>query len=151
MKSNMKKILFVVLFLMNIIDGYSQNYDREQEVLRTEISDYLRKQGLNPEKQDDGLKFKSEGNTYYIEIDMEAKEPMYVRMRRYIKYDTKFSREKVSKNLTAYNIKLGVKVFCLEKSYVLSTEMFLTKASEFNNVFDSLLSQMKSAYESINE
>ena len=147
----MRKLLFIILFLSNIIYGHSQNYNKEQENLRTEISNYLKKQGLNPEKQDDGLKFKSEGNTYYIEIDNEAKEPMYIRLRRYIKYNEKFGKDKISGNLNKYNAKFGVKVFCLEKSFVLSSEMFLSKASEFNDAFDSFLSQIKSAYKSINE
>lgn len=147
----MKKILFVILFLSNVICVFSQNYNKEQENLRTEITDYLKKQGLNPEKQDDGLQFKSEGNTYYIEIDKDAKEPMYVRLRRYVKYDGKFDKNKVSQNLNEYNVKFGVKVFCQEKSFVLSAEMFLTKSSEFNYVFDTFLSHIKSAYELINE
>ena len=78
----MKKILFAILFLFNVVCVFSQNYSKEQESLRNEITDYLKKQGLNPEKQDDGLKFKSEGNTYYIEIDKDAKEPMYIVLKQ---------------------------------------------------------------------
>ena len=147
----MRKLLFIILFLSNIIYGHSQNYNKEQENLRTEISNYLKKQGLNPEKQDDGLKFKSEGNTYYIEIDNEAKEPMYIRLRRYVKYDDNFDKNKIAENLNEYNVKFGVKVFCQEKSFVLSAEMFLTKASEFNYVFDTFLSHIKNAYKLVND
>lgn len=149
--NNMKKILFAILFLFNVVCVFSQNYSKEQESLRNEITDYLKKQGLNPEKQDDGLKFKSEGSTYYIEIDKDAKEPMYVRLRRYIKYDDNFDKNKIAENLNEYNVKFGVKVFCQEKSFVISAEMFLTKASEFNYVFDTFLLHIKSAYKLVNE
>lgn len=147
----MKKVLFAMLMLLNVVCGYSQNYNRAQENLRTEIAAYLKRQGLNPEKENDGLKFKSEGDTYYIEIDKEATEPMYLRVRRYVKYDTGFSKEKISRNLNRYNKTYCVKVFCQEKSFVLSAETFLTKTSEFSYIFDTIMSQMKSAYKSISE
>lgn len=147
----MKTILITIIIFLNTISVFSQNYNKEQENLRIGINEFLRKQGLNPEKQDDGLKFKSEGNTYYIEIDKDAKDPMYIRLRRYIKYDDNFDKNKIAKNLNAYNVKFGVKVFCQEKSFVLSAEMFLTNASEFNYVFDTFLSHIKSAYKLVNE
>lgn len=149
----MKKIFVTIIFLSLVLGGYAQSYNNNstQEDLRAGISNYLHQQGLNPEKQDDGLKFKSEGSTYYIEIDKEAQKPMYVRLRRYVKYNDKCTKESVFKNLNKYNVKFGVKVLCQEKSYVLSSEMFLTQASEFGYVFNRFLSQMKSAYKLITE
>ena len=136
---------------MNAACVFSQNYSQEQEKLRTEIAAYVKKQGYTCENQTDGLKFKKENNVYYIEIDEEAKSPMYVRVRRYIKYSEKFDKKKIAENLNKYNVKYGVKVFCQEKSFVLSAEMFLTKSSEFNYLFDTFMYQLNSAYETINE
>ena len=140
----MKKI-FLLFMVLCWIDSYAQNYNSSQENLRTGIESYLRKQGLNTEKQDDGLLFKSEGSTYYVEIDKNEVEPMYVRLRRYVKYDEKLNKDTISKNLNSYNTKYGVKVFYLEKSVVFSAEMYVTQASEFNDVFETLLSHIKSA------
>lgn len=146
------KRMFILLYCLCIaLVGYSQRYDSEQEKLGTEIADYLQRQGLNPEKQKDGLKFKSEGSTYYIEIDENEKNPMYVCLRRYVKYSDRYDRQTISDNLNAYNVKYGVKVFCQENSFVMSAEMFLDKASDFNYVFDTFLSHIQSTYELITE
>ena len=95
----MKKILFSLLMLVCATVSYAQSFTSAQETLRKEISSYLSRQGLNLENQSDGLKFKSEGSNFYIEIDNEKKKPMYVRLCRYIKFDDKITREKAIKNL----------------------------------------------------
>lgn len=125
--------------------SYAQSFTSAQENLRKEISSHLSRQGLNPESQSDGLKFKSEGSNFYIEIDKDKKSPMYVRLCRYIKFDDKITREKAIKNLNSYNVKFGVKVSCQEKNIVVSSEMFLTKPEEFTYIFNDMLSQVKSA------
>ena len=76
----MKKIFLLGIVLSIAICSFAQGYTSAQETLRSQISSYIANKGLNPEKQNDGLKFKSEGVTYYIEIDKEAKSPMYVAM-----------------------------------------------------------------------
>lgn len=131
--------------------SYAQSFTSAQETLRKEISSYLSRQGLNLENQSDGLKFKSEGSNFYIEIDNEKKNPMYVRLCRYIKFDDKITREKVIKNLNSYNVKYGVKVSCQEKDIVVSYEMFLTKSEEFTYIFNDILSQVKSACTKVTE
>ena len=147
----MKKILFSLLMLVCATVSYAQSVTSAQETLRKEISSYLSRQGLNPENQSDGLKFKSEASNFYIEIDKEKKSPMYVRLCRYIKFDDKITREKVIKNLNSYNVKYGVKVSCQEKNIVVSYEMFLTKSEEFTYIFSDMLSQVKSACTKVTE
>lgn len=141
----MKKIIISFLMLVCATISYAQSFTIAQENLRKEISSYLSRQGLNPESQSDGLKFKSEGSNFYIEIDKDKKSPMYVRLCRYIKFDDKITREKAIKNLNSYNVKFGVKVSCQEKNIVVSSEMFLTKPEEFTYIFNDMLSQVKSA------
>lgn len=141
----MKKIIISFLMLVCATISYAQSFTSAQENLRKEISSYLSRQGLNPESQSDGLKFKSEGSNFYIEIDKDKKSPMYVRLCRYIKFDDKITREKAIKNLNSYNVKFGVKVSCQEKNIVVSSEMFLTKPEEFTYIFNDMLSQVKSA------
>mgnify|MGYP006916106342 FL=1 len=147
----MKKKLATLLLFLCAVSMNAQNYTQAQEELRSEISSYLSRQGLNPEKQSDGLKFKSEGVNYYIEIDKEEKRPMYLRLCRYLKFDDKLSREKVMKDLNGLNVKYGVKVSCQEKNVLVSSEMFLTKATEFTYAFKDLLSQVKSACTKVTE
>lgn len=147
----MKKTLITIIMFTCATISFAQNYTNAQETLRKEISSYLSRQGLNPENQSDGLKFKSEGSNFYIEIDKEKKSPMYVRLCRYIKFDDKITREKAIKNLNSYNVKFGVKVSCQEKNIVVSSEMFLTKSEEFTYIFSDMLSQVKSACTKVTE
>lgn len=147
----MKKILFSLLMLLCATVSYAQSFTSTQENLRKEISSFLSRKGLNPENQSDGLKFKSEGSNFYIEIDKEKKNPMYVRLRRYIKFDESITREKAIKSLNGYNVKYGVKVSCQPREIVVSSEMFLTKIEEFTYVFDDLLTQVKRASSLVTE
>lgn len=147
----MKKRIATMLLFLCTLTVNAQDYTQAQESLRSEIKSYLLRKGLNPENQMDGLKFKSEGSNFYIEIDRAKKNPMYVRLCRYLRFDDNLTREKAIKNLNSYNVKFGVKVSCQEKSVVVSSEMFLTKSEEFTYVFDDLLSQVKSACSKVNE
>lgn len=147
----MKKIFLFGIVLSIAICSFAQGYTSAQETLRSQISSYIANKGLNPEKQNDGLKFKSEGVTYYIEIDKEAKSPMYVRLCRYVKFSENLNKTTVSQNINDFNTKFGVKVCCQEKSAVISGEMFVTKASDFTYAFDTFLSQIKSAYKELSK
>lgn len=141
----MKKIIVSLLLLVCVSFSFAQSYNSAQELLRKEIKEYLSRKGFSPENQSDGLKFKSEGANYYVEIDVEMKKPMYIRLRRYIKYDEKLSLKDTIEKLSSLNSKKGVKVCCQEQYVVLSFEMFLTKSSEFTYVFEDALAQVKRA------
>lgn len=147
----MKTKLFFLLMLMCPLCIFAQGYTSTQETMRKEISNFLSHKGFNPENQSDGLKFKSEGVNYYVEIDKDEKSPMYLRLCRYVKFDSQLSREKVLKNLNSYNVKYGIKVSCQDKNVLIAYEMFVKKSDDFTYVFDSALSQLKSAYKKIME
>lgn len=147
----MKKFILSLFVVVCATTSNAQSFTTAQENLCKEISSYLSRKGFNPENQSDGLKFKSEGSNFYIEIDKNQKSPMYVRLCRYIKFDDKITREKAIKNLNSFNVKYGVKVSCQEKNIVVSSEMFLTKTEEFTYIFNSLLSQVKSACSLVTE
>ena len=132
------------LFLCGTITLSAQTYNTQQEMLRTGISKYLYRQGYNPEEQSDGLKFKSEGDNYYIEIDPTEKSPMYLRMCRYVKYDDVVTRNKIWKKLNDCNSKYAIKVTCQDRAVVIAAELF-------PDVFDTLLDLIKSTYESVKE
>ncbi len=96
----MKRILMLVVLLGTLITASAAGYNAKQEALISAIEKNLKEQSYSVERQDDGLKFKSEGVTYYIEVDKDETNPMYVRLCRYVKFDDKFERDCVMKKLT---------------------------------------------------
>ena len=142
----MKRFLALICFCLGVAGVYAEGFTAEQETLRTQIKTYLDTHGYSATKQDDGLMFKADGATYYIEIDKKNKKPFYVKFCRYVKYGDSVEREDVANNIKDCNATFGVKVCCLYRSVVLSAEMYISKASEFTSIFDTCLSQLKSAY-----
>lgn len=145
----MKRILMLVVLLGALFAANAAGYNAKQEALISEIEKNLKEQSYSVERQDDGLKFKSEGVTYYIEVDKDETNPMYVRLCRYVKFDDKIKRDKVMKKLNDLNAKYAVKAYCKEKNVIFSAEMFVTSADQFNYAFNDMLSLIKSAYETI--
>lgn len=145
----MKRILMLVVLLGALFAANAAGYNAKQEALISAIEKNLKEQSYSVERQDDGLKFKSEGVTYYIEVDKDETNPMYVRLCRYVKFDDKIKRDKVMKKLNDLNAKYAVKAYCKEKNVIFSAEMFVTSADQFNYAFNDMLSLIKSAYETI--
>ena len=142
--------MFIVL-VGSLLSSYAAGYNQKQEALRSTIENSLKSKGYTVERQDDGLKFKSEGITYFVEISKDDTNPMYVRLTRYIKFDDKIKRDDVMAKLKDYNSTYAVKAYCKEKNLILSADMLVTSADQFTNVVSDLLSLLKSAAENINK
>ena len=134
-----------------LLSAYAAGYNQKQETLRSAIESSLKSKGYTVERQDDGLKFKSEGITYFIEISKDDTNPMYVRLSRYIKFDDKIKRDDVMAKLKDYNSTYAVKAYCKEKNLILCADMLVTSADQFTHVVNNLLSLMKSAAVDINK
>ena len=147
----MKRFVTFVLLAGMLLSSYAVGFNASQEALRTAIETDLKNKGYAFERQDDGLKFKSEGINYFIEISKEDTNPMHVRLSRYIKFDDKIKREDVMAKLKDYNSTYAVKAYCKEKNLILTADMIVTSADQFTYVFGDLLSLMKSAAENINK
>lgn len=145
----MKKVLLSLVLVIVTIGTSAQSYNTQQKQLISQISSYLSGQGYSSEEQKDGLKFKNEGTNYYVEVSKDDKSPMYLRLCRYVKYSESIKQDVVAKQLNSYNAKLGVKVCSTENGLVVSAEMYVTSATEFTDVFATLLSQMKATYKQI--
>lgn len=147
----MKKIYLSFLFVFNCFCAFAQDYNDVQNEFRSDAASFLDSEGFSVEYQDDGLKLKREGKIYYFEISKEDTNPLYVRFRRYIKYDSSLTKAKACENLNDFNVKFGVKAFCLEKSIVLSTEMYVNDISGFKYIFNDVYGQTESAYDLLTE
>lgn len=96
----MKK-LFSTLLLVFFFTSFQAFADGEfttrQLALRSEIQSFLKQEGFMPEIDSDGdIKFKREGNTYYVRIDKANKSPMYLRLQSYYNYSDNLSKSKIS-------------------------------------------------------
>lgn len=138
------------MLVSSILLSYAAEFNDSQEALRTAIETSLKSKDYTVERQDDGLKFKSEGVNYFIEISKDETNPMYVRLTRYIRFDDKIKREDVMAKLIDYNSKFAVKAYCKEKNLILTADMYVTSADQFTCVFGDLLSLIKSAAKNIN-
>lgn len=147
----MKRILMFTLLVGAILSSYAVGFNAKQEALRTAIETSLKNKGYIVERQDDGLKFNSEGINYFIEIDKDDSNPMYIRLSRYIKFDDKIKRDDVMAKLKDYNSTYAVKAYCKEKNLILTADMFVTSADQYTFVVGNLLSLMESAAENINK
>lgn len=145
----MKRILMSVVLLGALFTTGATGYNAEQKAFISAIERSLKEQSYSVERQDDGLKFKSEGAIYYVEVDADETNPMYVRLCRYVKFDDKIKRDKVMEKLNDLNVKYAVKAYCKEKNVIFSAEMFATSAAQFNYAFNDMLSLIKSAYKLI--
>ena len=147
----MKKFLFVAMICFLSLSCFSQDYNSTQENLRSQIKSYLINKGFDPENQSDGLKIMSEGVAYYVEISTDDISPMYIRLARYVKYSDDLTHKKLYANINQYNVKFCAKVTPLKNSILISAEMYLNQASEFNAAFDTLLEQVKSATQTLKD
>ena len=147
----MKKFLCVARICFLSLSCFSQDYNSTQENLRSQIKSYLINKGFDPENQSDGLKIMSEGVAYYVEISTDDISPMYIRLARYVKYSDDLTHKKLYANINQYNVKFCAKVTPLKNSILISAEMYLNQASEFNVAFDTLLEQVKSATETLKD
>lgn len=147
----MKRILFFVMLLGALFTADATNYNAKQEALISGIEKNLKSLNYSVERVDDGLKFRSEGVTYYIEVDKDETNPMYLRLCRYVKFDDKIKRDQLMRKINDLNTIFAVKTYCKEKNVVLAAEMFLTSAAQFNNAFKDLMSLIKTAYQKIEQ
>lgn len=147
----MKRILFFVMLLGALFTADAANYNAKQEALISGIEKNLKSLNYSVERVDDGLKFRSEGVTYYIEVDKDETNPMYLRLCRYVKFDDKIKRDQLMRKINDLNTIFAVKTYCKEKNVVLAAEMFLTSATQFNNAFKDLMSLIKTAYQKIEQ
>ena len=147
----MKKIILsLILAILSSLGIYAQNYSMHQKGVIAEISSYLRKNGYSIEERPNGLKFKSEGASYYVEVSYEDKNPMFVSLKRYVKFGGSIKRANVISNLDELNKSFGVKVIILKNEVVLSSELFISEALHFTYAFNTMFRQIQSVYKEIN-
>lgn len=136
-------IITLVLGLLTLpFVSFAQNnseYNSEQLALRTELFNFIKEEGFMPELDSDGdIKFKCEGQPYFISVSKTDENPMYVVLFRSFSNPNEYSAETIAMASTKLNFYKGVKVLCFDKSFRIGAELYVRNAEPVKSAFYKL-------------
>lgn len=138
-----KYLLFLLVHVCAIHVLIAADLTPSQIKLRNEIQAFLKEEGFMPEIDSDGdIRFKKEGNTYYVRVNPNDESPMYVSLFSPYNYSEKYDKDIVilaSEKLNRYK---GVKVVCYETSFSIQGDMFVVSSEAFKFTFYKIISQI---------
>lgn len=150
----MKKFCITLLLgLFGIVSLSAQSsFTPQQLSLRSNIYQYLRTEGYVPEIDSDGdIKFKKEGDTFFVSVSKSDTSPYYVSLLSYYNYEKALSKEKIAAALEELNLWKGVKVVLFSDSFAIQGSMFVNNAEAFTSVMPKLFSIMRSVEQELAE
>lgn len=135
-------ITFVLGLLMLPSISFAQSvsdFNHEQLALRSDLFNFLKEEGFVPEIDSDGdIKFKSEGQIYYISVSKTNTNPMYVVLYRSFNNPEDHSLETIVMATKKLNFYKGVKVLCYDNSFRIGAELFVRNAEPVKDAFYKL-------------
>ena len=140
----MKRLIITLVLGLLILPSISlaqsdSEFNSEQLALRTDLFNFLKEEGFMPELDSEGdIKFKSEGQPYYISVSKTDKNPMYVVLFRSFSNPDEYSAETIAKASTKLNFHQGVKVLCFDKSFGIVAELYVRNAEPVKSTFYKL-------------
>lgn len=140
----MKRLIITLVLGLLILPSMSfaqsdSGFNSEQLALRTDLFNFLKEEGFMPELDSDGdIKFKSEGQAYYISVSKTDENPMYVVLFRSFSNPDEYSAETIAMASTKLNIYKGVKVLCFDKSFRIGAELYVRNAEPVKSAFYKL-------------
>lgn len=140
----MKRFIITLVLGLLILPSVSfaqsdSGFNSEQLALRTDLFNFLKEEGFMPELDSDGdIKFKSEGQPYYIMVSKTDENPMYVVLFRQFNNPDEYSVETIALASTKLNLYKGVKVLCFDKSFRIGAELFVRNAEPIKSAFYKL-------------
>ena len=141
----MKKIvsLIVCMLFLGTTFCFADELNLAQLRLRGDIKNYLQQEGYMPEIDSDGdIKFKKEGDTFYVKINASDTSPMYVVLSKGFTNPKGYTPEAIKLAAAELNFYKAIKVLCYQSSISLRAEMYITSADAFKGVFDKLMKQI---------
>lgn len=139
----MKRFILIVSFALISMFVFCNDYNADQQKLFNDIVYFLKVEGFVPEIQENqNIKFKYEGRTYYVKVSNLDTAPMFVSMFIEYSYDSVYSETALLNAQRELNYYKGVKLLCYESSYSMRGEMYLTDSEQFKYVFYKILLQL---------
>lgn len=146
----MKKLLFLFVLLCGVINVYADELTANQIRYRTEIVNFLKKEGFMPEIDNDGdVKFKKEGSVYYVRVSNNDESPYFLTLFRAFSYPSNYSREVVKIAANELNFYKGVKLLCYNQEIRVKAEMYYYDVDAFTGIFYKLLRQIDNLEEDV--
>ena len=96
MKKNI--LLFVIALCMATVAmaQSGKSFNSSQLSLRNGITQFLKNEGFQPTLDDEGdIKFKYQGDVYFVTISESATSPMYIELQKYYSYNDNLNRSKI--------------------------------------------------------
>lgn len=138
-----KYLLFLFVHVCAIHVLVAADLTPSQIKLRNEIQAFLKEEGFMPEIDSDGdIRFKKEGNTYYIEVSRNDESPMYVSLYTLYNYSEKYDKDIVVLATEELNRYKGVKIVCYETYLSIQGNMFVVSSEAFKYTFYKIISQI---------
>lgn len=140
----MKRFILTLILGLLILPMVSfaqsgSDFTSEQLTLRTSLFNFLKEEGFMPELDSDGdIKFKSEGQTYFISVSKTDENPMYIVLFRQFNNPDEYSAETIAMASTKLNFYKGVKVLCFDKSFRIGAELYVRNAEPVKSAFYKL-------------
>jgi hypothetical protein len=129
----------------------SNTADPSMQQLQLMYLKYLKKEGYLPEIDSDGdVLFKKEGNSYFIDVRGQQKDPSYFRiiLPGIFRIDNKTERLMVL--IAADHVNSTVKVvkfYTVENHTWAAVEIFISKTEDFKDIFPRLMSTLSGGLE----
>ena len=124
---------------------------QSKKQLQLMYMDYLKKEGYLPEIDSDGdVKFKKEGNSYFIHVEAQQKDLQYFRITHYLgKINNDIERLEVLVAANHVNATIKVVKFSILKDTAQATvEMFVSNVEDFKDIFSRVMSVISGGKES---
>ncbi|MBR1550678.1 MAG: hypothetical protein IJ634_08605 [Bacteroidales bacterium] len=148
----MKKIALFIMVIVcfgGSVLAQSKTLSSSQLALRNSIQSYLKAEGFQPMIDDDGdIKFKRQGDTYFVRVSATDENPMFVKLSKYFNYNDAITRTKLLLFNGDNDYKM-CKIFPANEFYIIKSEMYLTTSSSFTNIFYKILQVMDGVEEEI--
>ncbi len=147
----MKKIILILsLFVLCVSSSFAQQkeFDSGQRSIRDGIQSFLRNEGYLPTIDEEGdIKFKIQGDVYFVIVSDIDSSPYYVRLAKFYSYGETFNKQKILSLMPEINKYKMLKLQSNESNFSLEFQMFLENTSSFTNIFNRVLRVLETAEE----
>lgn len=148
-----KLVLFMLCIVTSIMVHAQKDLNNNQLNLRTGIFNFLKEEGFTPEIDKDGdIKFKRQGDTYFVIIDAANESPMYLVFAEFINVPERYSEtvaKLASEQLTRRFKAVKCNYISNNRTFRVAAEMFVRSSEPFKEAFYKLTSVMDSLEDEI--